>query len=140
MAKMKKRFITSSNVVSLYTAGFQDDGYIAHLFFLPRSLGDKTKLCWVYRRRLPFWQQIRKSFFDSSSKVIVDQLRADSISESPRIDFLWSDDGLSVAVHVDNQPWAFIHDNFNNGFSKSIRNNSSVGNRWDEELYRKTFL
>jgi hypothetical protein len=67
MAKMKKRFITSSNVVSLYTAGFQDDGYIAHLFFLPRFLGDKTKLCWVYRRRLPFLQQIRKSFFDSSS-------------------------------------------------------------------------
>lgn len=132
--------LTSENVISLRTAVFRDDGFVATLHLLPRYQGDTEKIGWVFRRRLPLLKQIRRRFVHPDLAKIESELRADPIPERPPVCFKWSENGLNVAVLIDSEPWAFVHESFNKGFSKSIKRAGLIGNCWDEELYRKTFL
>jgi hypothetical protein len=50
----------------------------------------------------------------------------------------WSDDGESVAVLLEGEPWAFVTPRFPRGCSKG-QLNEFVGNTWNQKLYDQLF-
>jgi hypothetical protein len=139
MAVMPKtNYLTSENVVSLRTAVFRDDGYVGTLHLSPRYQGDTSKVAWVFSRRLPLPKRIKRALINRDLAIVESQLRPDEIPQKPQVDFIWSDNGLNVAVLIDKNPMAFIHENAQKGYSKCIKH-IIAGNLWDEELYRRTF-
>jgi hypothetical protein len=56
----------------------------------------------------------------------------------PQLRLIWSESGHSVGVLLDEEPWAFIHEAKNRGYSKGVLN-VEAGNLWDQGLFEKTF-
>jgi hypothetical protein len=132
-------FLTSENAISLRTAIFRDDGRIGHLLLAPRISGDESKVCWVFRRRQSLFRRLHHLLTSYELAKLEYCIRAEAVPLKPRLEFVWSDTGLSVAVIVEEVPWAFIHETARKGYSKSVKK-SILGNPWDEALYRDTFL
>ena len=137
--------IEDENVISLRTAAFDDDGIIGVLHLCPRS--EKTRddshlyksFCWVYKRRSKLVFKLSRQYRNHKLKHIFSQLREMAIPLSPDIRFLWSEDGMSVAVLIDGEPLGcFIETKFH-GYSKSVLPGSALGNAWDEELFKTVF-
>lgn len=59
--------------------------------------------------------------------------------EPPAMKLLWTDSGQSVALFLNGEPWAFIHEGKNHGYSKGILR-PAFGNPWDRALFEKTFM
>jgi hypothetical protein len=59
--------------------------------------------------------------------------------DPPEMRLLWSDSGHSVALYLEGQPWAFMHEEKNHGYSKGVLR-PGVGNTWDQELFEQTFI
>jgi hypothetical protein len=57
---------------------------------------------------------------------------------NPRMRLLWSDNGQSVALFLDERPWAFIRHDKNHGYSKGVLR-PGYGNTWEEPLFEQTF-
>jgi hypothetical protein len=83
-------------------------------------------------------KRVRRIFFNWNLAKVESHLRPEEISPKPQVDFVWSDNGLSVAVLVEKNPAAFIHETAKRGYSKCLKH-AVAGNLWDEELYRRTF-
>lgn len=66
-------------------------------------------------------------------------IRSMEFEKPPELKLLWTDSGHSVALFLDGEPWAFIHEGKNEGYSKGILR-PTVGNPWDEDLFLRTFL
>jgi hypothetical protein len=60
-------------------------------------------------------------------------------SKPPEFSLLWADSGESVAVLLNGEPWAFVYEKSNHGYSKGILK-SQNGNIWDQNLYETIFL
>jgi hypothetical protein len=60
-------------------------------------------------------------------------------TNSPKFRLVWADSGHSVALFLNGDPWAFIHEDKNLGYSKGILR-PTIGNTWDQTLFEKTFL
>lgn len=81
---------------------------------------------------------VRQIFY---RKFIVGQrreIKAMSFENPPDLKLLWDETGRSVAVFLNREPWAFIHENRNHGYSKGNLK-PGYGNTWDQELFEKTF-
>lgn len=61
-----------------------------------------------------------------------------SFAKPPEFSLLWADSGNSVAVLLNGEPWAFVYEEKNHGYSKGILN-PEHGNVWDQELFEKIF-
>jgi len=61
-----------------------------------------------------------------------------SFAEPPEFILLWADSGNSVAVLLNGEPWAFVYEEKNHGYSKGILKPEN-GNVWDQELFEKIF-
>ena len=57
---------------------------------------------------------------------------------SSELKLLWGESGHSVALYINGDPWAFIHDGEKDGYSKGIVSHKA-GNPWDQKLFEKTF-
>jgi hypothetical protein len=59
----------------------------------------------------------------------------------PELRLLWADSGQSVALFLNEEPWAFIHEEKNHGYSKGILTSAvgNLGNPWNQELFERTF-
>jgi len=67
-------------------------------------------------------------------------IRVMTFAHPPELRLLWTDSGHSVALYLDGEPWAFIHEEKNHGYSKGILRSSTIGNTWDQELFKQTFV
>jgi hypothetical protein len=65
-------------------------------------------------------------------------IKAVTFKKPPELKLRWAASGHSVAVFVNGEPWAFIHEERNRGYSKGVMT-PAVGNLWDQELFEKTF-
>lgn len=61
-----------------------------------------------------------------------------SFAKPPEFSLHWSDSGNSVAVLLNGEPWAFVCDGKNHGYSKGILK-PEYKNCWDQELFEKIF-
>jgi hypothetical protein len=130
--------LISDNIISLHTAVFRDDGYVATLNLTPRHQLEAAKIAWVFRRRLTFAKRIKRAFLGWNSTRWESHLCPDDIPAKPKVEFIWSDNGLSVAILIEKKPMAFIHETSRNGFSKCLKH-AFGANVWDEDLFRKIF-
>jgi hypothetical protein len=130
--------IMSENIISLHTAVFRDDGYVATLHLISRHECEAGKVTWVFRRRLSFAERVKRVLFDWNRAKLEFHLRLDDFPTKPAADFIWSDNGLSVAILIKQEPLAFIHEASRTGYSKCLKHVFGA-NLWDEDLYRETF-
>lgn len=66
-------------------------------------------------------------------------IRPLKFGKPPQIKLQWSDSGNSVALFLNEEPWAFFEEETKKGYTKGILN-SSAGNLWCQGLFEKTFL
>jgi hypothetical protein len=136
--------ITEENVVSLRTAIFKDDGILGQLVLLP-PMPDRrpdahlhSDVCFVYKRDRPSIGRSNDARERRHLALILKHMKALVLEVDPKISFLWSDNGQSVAVLVNGEPMGFILEDKFCGYSKAVKN-SEIMNPWDEELFQKTF-
>lgn len=71
------------------------------------------------------------------------QLKPLKFDKKPEFRLCWSDSGQSVALYLNDDPWAFIYEETRSGYSKGILPPSAsaikIGNQWDQELFEKIF-
>lgn len=147
-----KTLLKEQNVTSLRTACVNDDGNIVEFTFFPTDMLSllpkrKGKLAakdfeplsrywtWLYRHLKPPADE--KKLMEGAPRI-EHNLRPMAFERPPAFKLLWADSGNSVALLLDDEPWAFIHEETHRAYSKGILN-PQFGNPWDEELYRKTF-
>jgi hypothetical protein len=65
-------------------------------------------------------------------------VKAMSFKSSPRFKLIWSESGNSVALYLNEEPWAFIEEEQHKGYSKGILK-PAAGNLWDQQLFEKIF-
>ena len=56
----------------------------------------------------------------------------------PDLKLLWAETGHSVALLLNGEPWAFIHEAKRQGYSRGILR-PTIGNPWDQALFEETF-
>ena len=66
------------------------------------------------------------------------------LAKPPEFKLLWTDSGHSVALYLNGEPWAFIHEATHEGYSKGILKPSvpylsPAGKLWDQDLFEQTF-
>ena len=136
--------LVEHNAVSLRSAFVLDDGDLVHLLVLPRWLdssvprsGDygRSDLTCVYRRKRPLLAEIGLL---RGSPPIQRCIKPMKFDKPPELKLLWADSGHSAALILNGEPWAFIHEQKNHGFSKGVLR-PSLGNSWDQDLFDKTF-
>jgi hypothetical protein len=134
--------LQDENIISLKTALFQDTGYVAWMLFLPEQedFGRKEPgYCCLFRRHISeenvglIEKLLGKNF------SLWTQLEDFDVPFPPRVEFLWSENGQSVAAVVEGQAIGFIAEGQQRGYSRSIRKWSGLANAWDEKLFRELF-
>jgi hypothetical protein len=66
-------------------------------------------------------------------------VRPMTFSRPPEFRLLWTESGNSVALLLNGEPWAYIHEEKNHGYSRGNLK-PGYGNTWDQESFEKTFL
>jgi hypothetical protein len=84
--------------------------------------------------RMFFRQMAHRIFLTSYRRGI----KVMTFKKLPQLRLIWSESGHSVGVLLDEEPWAFIHEEKNRGYSKGVLN-VEAGNLWDQGLFEKTF-
>ena len=163
-----KTLLCEENIISLRTAYILDDGRFVSLILMPKldtslptvSDNRKSDFTILYRRE----NSIVARMLDLKSKVAIAEstgavgrilkksmrrilfgspsiekdIRPMGFENSPEIKLLWTESGHSVAVFLNGEPWAFIHEDKNHGYSKGVLK-TTVGNPWSQALFEKTF-
>ena len=65
-------------------------------------------------------------------------IRPVTFDKTPEFKLLWSDSGNSVALYLNGEPWAFIRQDNDEGYSKGVLR-PTIGKPWNQELFEKTF-
>lgn len=138
-----KTLLIGNNSLSLRTAVVLEDRGLVSLVLIPQWCESsismdidwrKSEHTWLYRRRRSFFGELalRRGFFPVEQNVKPLSL------ERPELELLWANSGQSVAVLLNHEPWAFIHEGGNHGYSKGILR-PTIGNLWDQILFEDTF-
>jgi hypothetical protein len=134
----------ADNVISLRTVSFRDDGILGRFVLLPpipdrRPDGHlRSGVCWVYKRHRPLWDRLKGCYRKHESAFILRHMRSVKVRPDPVVNFLWSDNGHSVAAIVDGEPMGFVAEDKFCAYSKAF-DKPEVMNTWDEDLFQKTF-
>jgi len=139
-----KTLLLEDNIVSLRTATVLDDGDLVYFTLLPYSFDTsipgasnylKRDSTWLYRHKRSVFEElrVRRDHLHIQQDIIPMLFK-----EPPEIKLVWTDSGESVALFLNGEPWAFIHEEKNHGYSKGILR-PTIGNPWDQELFEKTF-
>ena len=147
-----KILLKEKNVTSARTAYVNDDGSVLEFTLFPKDVASflpkrKGKLeakdfeslsgywTWLYRHlKLPADE---KETMNGSSCLQQD-LKPMFFERQPTFKLLWADSGNSVALLLNDEPWAFIHEDTHQGYSKGMLK-ARFGNPWNQELFEKTF-
>jgi hypothetical protein len=135
--------LREENIISLRTASVNDDGDLVFFLLMSPSMTtpapgtrEYRRATWLYRRRRSFFGELKlkRGFFPVEQNI-----RPVVFAHPPHLRLLWSDSGHSVALFLNGEPWAFIHEEKNHGYSKGILK-PTTGNPWDQALFEETFL
>jgi hypothetical protein len=140
-----KTLLVEENLISLRTAIVLDDGNLVSFRLLPRCSDTLIqKDCnfatsdhiWLYRHERSVSDEVTltREFMPVEQAV-----RPMVFTKPHKMELLWADSGESVALLLNGEPWAFIHEEKHNGYSKGILRPSYAGNPWNQELFEKTF-
>jgi hypothetical protein len=147
-----KTLLEQENVVSLRTAYVFDDGNLVGFLLLAadfEALVAEKDFEWTARNRVWLYRHLRSPSGEKELMggfpLIEQGIKPMAFSKTPVFRLAWSDSGNSVALYVNDEPWAFIDEQTQAGFSKGILKPrkpsfSPVGKFWDQELFEKIFL
>jgi hypothetical protein len=93
----------------------------------------------AFSKKRGFWGWIGFYIYRRIIISLEEDIKVMTFAHPPELRLLWADSGHSVALYLDGQPWAFIHEEKNHGYSKGILR-PTVGNTWDQELFEQTFI
>lgn len=156
MRSMAERLtlLQETNVISLRTASVRDDGDMVTFRLRPADIqsilptgkerfAPKDFECalqdfvWLYRHTRSELDELKlQREFPSVQQSIKPMLFK---TPRPQFRLLWSDSGHSVALFINEEPWAFIEEDRHQGYSKGILKNG-ICNLWNQELFEKIFL
>lgn len=151
--------ISENNVVSLRSAYVNDDGNLVGFRLDPPDLislipkGRKwwapKDFDWVEQDSIWLYRHMRSAASEEELRhafpCIEQDIKPLMFEESPAFKVVWADSGQSVALYLNEEPWAFIYEATHQGYSKGIlkpaaAHLSPVGNQWDQDLFEKVFL
>jgi hypothetical protein len=147
-----KTLLEQENVISLRTAYVFDDGNMVDFTLLEvdfEALIAAKDFEWTARNRVWLYRHLRSPLGEKELMggfpLIEQGIKPMAFLEDPTFRLLWSDSGNSVALYVNGEPWAFIDEQTQAGFSKGILKPrkpslSPVGRFWDQGLFEKIFL
>jgi hypothetical protein len=114
--------------------------FYARMALAPLGGTQKKLFGWTLSsgKRRGFWRWAGHVGYRRLVISLEDDIRVMPLAHPPKLKLLWTDSGHSVALYLDGQPWAFIHEEKNHGYSKGILK-PTIGNTWDQELFEQTF-
>lgn len=139
-----KAVLTEDNPISLRTAIVVDDGDLVYFTLLPRVwdtlISDacdnlRWDSTWLYRRKRSFLKEMQ---IGRDLLHIERDIKPIAFKEPPALKIRWAASGNSVALWLNGEPWAFIYEASNHGYSKGILR-PTIGNPWDQALFEKLF-
>jgi hypothetical protein len=136
--------LIEENLISLRLGVVQSDGFLTYLCLL-EDLAFAASLSTNSRHRMRLVYLFRNDPIDPTLKPPSEREEAYTtdlipfrMNPPPTFQLIWGDSGHSVAVAVNGEPWAFIHEERNHGYSKGIVR-PTIGNVWEQELFEQTF-
>ena len=133
-------YLTSENNLSKLTAIFEDDGISAWLYL--HKSNSVIFDAWVYNRISTPSKDYLENNRNSPPPAVQGFASETSLYNSPKDhkwSFLWSKDGMSVALLKDNIPISCIVSNLEQSYSKELIKNGPWGNTWSKEIYNANF-
>ncbi len=140
---------SEDNVISLRTALVMDDGNIADFRLMPKCLDssipgvrDEKAVDWASRDYA--WIYRHKRSVDAETDLLegfpcIEQgIRPMVFERAPSFKLLWTDSGESVALYLDEEPWAFIDEKTRQGYSKGMLK-PMTAKPWDQALFERIF-
>jgi hypothetical protein len=132
------------NIISLRTAYVLDNGDLVSLSLTPASDNSvprtdnpmKRDSTWLYRHKKSAAEEL--AVMQDSISIRHDIMPLE-FTTPPEFRLLWADSGHSVALFLNGEPWAFIHEEKYNGYSKGIIS-PTLPNPWNQELFEQTFM
>jgi hypothetical protein len=148
-----KTLIEEHNIISLRTAFIIDvDGSVA-LQLLPAESSMSTEQN-IYKTE--YWEWLKAYYAilyqhtPSASGMLIRGIKQMAFEQPPKLKLLWTDSGNSVAVYLDDEPWAFIDESTQKGYSKGVLNSENKASwwhktyhgteTWDQNVFKKTFF
>lgn len=151
-----KTLLEETNVISLRTAQVYDDGKLVCFWLMPawmessipgsHNAAQKTDWleldrAYVYRHGQPLAPGVELVKNSPWTFMLPERrVRPLKFEQPPELKFLWADSGNSVALFLNDEPWAFIDEGTQKGYSKGILDSSrTMGLEWDQTLFEKLF-
>jgi hypothetical protein len=145
--------LKESNVISLRTADVYDGGNLVSFTLNPADLSllvpkgrtwwAPKDFDWVSQDTVWIYRHMRSASDELKLKhefPCVDQdIMPIKFNTPPEFKLLWADSGHSVALFLNGEPWAFIHEDTHRGYSKGIIK-PGADKAWDQALFERTFL
>jgi len=154
-----KTLLAEDNIISLRTAFVLDNGRLVSFCLMPADLEAlipkgrswwapkdfewaSQDSAWLYRHMKSAADEEKLM---SGFPCVEKDLKPMVFEKPAEFKLLWTDSGHSVALFLNGEPWAFIHEESHQGYSKGVLKPAAaylvpVGNLWDQELFEKTFL
>jgi hypothetical protein len=140
-----RTLLFEDNIISLRTAIVLDDGNLVSFqlmlnrldISMPRGFNyGKSDHTWLYRWKRSYFNEAK---LKRGSFSIEQDIRPMVFERPPGLKLIWAESGQGVALFLNGEPWAFIHEEKKHGYSKGILR-PTIGNPWDQELFEKTFM
>ena len=146
--------LQETNAISLRTASVRDDGDLVTFRLRPADIesilpiGKKRfapkdfecalqDFVWLYRHmRSELDESKLQQKFSCVQQGVKPMLFK---TPPPQFRLLWADSGHSVALLINEEPWAFIEEEQHQGYSRGILK-KGICNLWSQELFEKIFL
>ena len=133
-----------TNIISLRTAFVIDvDGFV-DLQLLPIKFPTRDTGLDVRKREYLEWyeQFYVKMYQHQNAKLEYDfGLKKLAFLDAPKMKAVWDGSGNSVAVCMNDEPWAFIDHKSSRGYSKGIiESKYGLGKPWDQKLFEEIFF
>jgi hypothetical protein len=143
--------LKQTNVISLRTATVTDDGNLVELRLEPadsNALMPAEKRHWAPKDFDWVYKDFAWLFRHMRSESEEEKLRSEDRMEQaitplvfakpPKMRLMWTDNGNSVALYLNEQPWAFIFESDHKGYSKGVLG-AHTCNGWNQELFERVF-
>lgn len=140
---MAEIFLESSNPKTGRKAVFEDNGASSWLYLLVDSGQGIEKDSFVYSPIPPATTFNLSEVEQGAAPILYKEIASSSaymeIDSESEISFIWSEVNNSVAILIKGEPIAFISDEDQRGYSKSLSKESFFGNPWNQEKYDQLF-
>lgn len=148
-------FIEEENIISLRRAYVMEMDGIINLSLTQESSSfvQRPKIHsaefqdWIKTHSAFLYQQV-----STNSKTLIWGLKRLKFETLPKFKLLWTDSGNSVAVCLNDEPWAFLDENTQKAYSKGIMADEEMnpwyrdytkaaksGNPWHQKQFETTF-